>query len=137
MNIPDHPDIIAPGFVSDYVKAKALSVSTVSVASSPFESLCMAALEAWYHGCPILVNGQCRVLVGHCQRSNGGLWYENYEEFEAALSRLLTDQNLRRALGSQGQQYVRENYSWTRIETVYRQVLDRVIAGDCPKRNGY
>ena len=128
MKIPDHPDIIAPGFVSDYVKAQALAASAVSVACSPFESLCMAALEAWYHACPILANGQCRVLVGHCQRSNGGLWYDNYEEFEGALGRLLADSGLARALGAQGQVYVRDNYAWQRIEAVYREVIDRVIA---------
>jgi glycosyltransferase involved in cell wall biosynthesis len=128
MKIPDHPDIIAPGFVSDYVKAQALAASTVSVAPSSFESLCMAALESWYHGCPVLVNGECRVLVGHCQRSNGGLWYENYEEFASTLGRLLVDHNMARALAGQGRQYVMDNYTWGRIETAYREIVDRVIA---------
>jgi glycosyltransferase involved in cell wall biosynthesis len=128
MSIPDHPAIIAPGFVSDYVKAQALASSTVSVAPSAFESLCMAALEAWYHACPVLANAQCPVLVGHCQRSNGGLWYENYGEFEGALDRLLEGDHLAPTLGRQGQEYVQENYTWKRIETAYREILDRVIA---------
>jgi glycosyltransferase involved in cell wall biosynthesis len=87
----------------------------------------MAAHEAWYHGCPVLVNGQCDVLVGKCLRSNGGLWYENYEEFESALSRLLEDTNLARTLGRQGQEYISANCLWDRIERLYREILDGVI----------
>jgi glycosyltransferase involved in cell wall biosynthesis len=127
MDIPDHPDIIAPGFVSDYVKAHAVAASSVSVAPSPLESLCMAAHEAWYQGCPLLVNGQCNVLVGHCLRSNGGLWYENYEEFESALGRLLEDANLARKLGRQGQEYISANCRWSQVEKLYCRILDGVI----------
>lgn len=127
MKLPDHPAIIAPGYVSDYVKAKALAHSCVSVAPSSRESLCMAAQEAWYHGCPVLANGRSEVLVGHCVRSNGGLWYENFEEFDRALTRLVDDSELARHLGSQGRAYVKRTYTWDRIENLYREVIDAVM----------
>ena len=128
MDVPVHPDIIAPGFVSDYVKDQALAASCVSVAPSTTESLCMAALESWYLGCPVLANGDCDVLVGHCLRANGGLWYENEEEFDCALDRFLTNESMARTLGRQGQEYVQSRYRWSAIEKVWRDVLDPVIA---------
>ncbi|HEX2726773.1 MAG TPA: glycosyltransferase, partial [Beijerinckiaceae bacterium] len=66
MKLPDHPQIIAPGFVSEYVKYHALEHTDVAVAPSPLESLCIAALESWLHQRPVLANGRSPVLAGHC-----------------------------------------------------------------------
>ena len=52
---------------------------------SYLESLSMVALEAWALGKPVLANGQCDVLQGQCIRSNGGLYYESFEEFVETL----------------------------------------------------
>ena len=84
---------------------------------SEYESLSMVLLETWLAGRPCLVNGRSEVLVGHCQRSNGGLWYDSYEEW----IRILTSINAgtRNILGSQGKRYVQTNYSWQRIENEY------------------
>ena len=111
-----HPQILSPGFVSEYVKYQALANSDVAIAPSPFESLCIAALESWMHRRPLLVNGRCPVLVGHCVRSNGGLWYANYGEFRESLEMLLADSDLRRAFGENGREYVEQNYRWPVVE---------------------
>jgi glycosyltransferase involved in cell wall biosynthesis len=123
-----HPQILSPGFVSEFVKIQALRLSDVVIAPSRYESLCMAALEALLHGCPLLVNSRCNVLVGHCSRSNGGLWYRNYEEFAEALTTLLSDATLRRLLGEQGERYVRQNYRWDAVEQAYREVIEQIAA---------
>lgn len=131
--IDPHPQILSPGYVSEYVKFHALRMTDVAVAPSPFESLCMAALESWMHERPLLVNGNCPVLVGHCLRSNGGLWYMNYAEFRQSLGWLLKDAKMRAALGSQGRAYVRQNYRWEVVEQAYREVLGEVIGAYCNK----
>src|SRR5438270_169532 len=117
MPIPFHDDIIHLGFVDEGDKWDAMAACDWLVNPSEYESLSMVLLEGWLTGRPCLVNGRSEVLVGHCQRSNGGLWYDSYEEW----IRILTSINAgtRNILGSQGKRYVQTNYSWERIENEY------------------
>jgi glycosyltransferase involved in cell wall biosynthesis len=115
MPIPSHPDIVALGFLKDdpydwMARARALVLPSI------MESLSLVLLESLGLGVPVLVNGDCDVTRGHCQRSNGGLYYRSYEEFAAALTLLLTQPGLTRQLGRQGQRYVQENYAWEVVE---------------------
>ncbi|MBC8165950.1 MAG: glycosyltransferase family 4 protein [Bryobacteraceae bacterium] len=126
--LPPHPQIVSPGFVSEYVKFQALASTDIAIAPSPFESLCIAALESWMHRRPVLANGKCAVLVGHCIRSNGGLWYTSYPEFRETVKLLLSNAELRAALGKQGRGYVEQNYRWPVIEQIWRDEIDSVIA---------
>ncbi len=123
-----HKQILSPGFVSEYVKYHALANTDVAIASSPFESLCIAALESWMHRRPLLVNGRCPVLVGHCIRSNGGLWYGNYGEFRDTLTLLLGDADLRGGLGENGRGYVEQNFRWSTVEQAYVEELESLFA---------
>jgi len=125
--LPPDSSIVSPGYVSEYAKVQAVSRSTIAVAPSPLESLCMAAMEAWMAGIPVLANGKSPVLVGHCLRSNGGLWYSSYEEFCEALKMLLRDENLRAQLGAMGRLYVEQNYRWDSVIAAYREVLNEII----------
>ena len=61
----------------------------------------MVALEAWALGKPVLANGRCDVLRGQCVRSNGGLYYEDFEEFAEALYALEGTGPLGAILGAQ------------------------------------
>jgi glycosyltransferase involved in cell wall biosynthesis len=128
LSLLPHPQVHSPGYVSEYVKYHALRNTDIGIAPSPFESLCMAALETWMHEKPMLVNGRSPVLVGHCLRSNGGLWYSNYGEFAETLKMLLADANLRHALGRNGRGYVRSRYKWDLVEQTYREAIAQVIS---------
>ena len=120
MSIPDHPDIVPLGFMRDGHYAW-MKRACALVLPSTWESLSLVVVESLGLGVPVLVNGQCDVLVGHCKRSNGGFYYYGYDEFAAALSFLLNCPELRRQLGQQGQEYVRQNYDWTQVE---RRLVD-------------
>ncbi len=122
MDIPAHPDILPIGFVDEQTKWDALAACELLVMPSPYESLSMVLLEAWSARKPVLVNGQCAVLVGQCRRANGGLWYKNFAEFAVCLH-TLQDDALRACLGAQGQRFVEQNYTWPRIEEHYLDVL--------------
>jgi glycosyltransferase involved in cell wall biosynthesis len=121
MPIPFHDDIIHLGFVSDDEKWAAMKNCDWLVMPSPHESLSMVLLEAWSVGRPALVNGACAVLTEHCQESNGGLWYDDFEDFSRILSRV--NENTRQLLGGQGQKYVETAYSWDRVESRYLEAL--------------
>ena len=123
MQVPDHPRIVAAGFVPEAAKLHAIRASRLTVAPSPYESLCIAALESWAARRPVLANGHCETLRGQCSRSGGGLWYRNYEEFRECLDGLLGDDHLSAALGEQGHRYVLQNYSWPRVERQYLEIF--------------
>ena len=85
MALPEEPYIRFAGRLSDRERLQALEAATVVVCPSPFESLSLLALEALSVGTPILANARSAVLVEHCVRSNGGLYYADRDEFiEAA-----------------------------------------------------
>jgi glycosyltransferase involved in cell wall biosynthesis len=121
MPIPLHPRIIAAGYVSETTKQALIKRATFMIAPSPYESLCISALEAWLHERPVLANGDCLVLVGQCRRSHGGLWYCNYEEFAECISLLIDDEQLRTQLGQRGKRFVAQEYTWDRVEKVYQR----------------
>ena len=122
MTIPFRDDIIHLGFVSDEEKWAAMKACTWLVMPSLHESLSMVLLEAWTVGRPALVNARCAVLKKHCQESHGGLWYNNFEEWAAALS--IADEPVRGALGEQGRRYVEKYYSWDKVEAKYLDALE-------------
>lgn len=132
LHIPDRPDIIPLGFVSEDDKFDAISAAEVLVMPSLFESLSIVAMEAWLMEIPTLLNGRCEVLEYQSRQSNGGLYYYSYEEFATALTMLLDNQALRHRLGSQGKDFVTANYSWDVILAKYKAVLDTLTrpAGD-------
>lgn len=123
--IPKHKKIHYIGFVSESEKVSLLANTDVLVMPSPFESLSLVTLEAMASGVSILVNGDCKVLRGHCIRSNGGLWYQNYEEFKECLIYLLTNTDARKKMGLLGIRYAQENYSWESVEKKYLHILEK------------
>src|SRR6185312_5569548 len=96
------------------------------VVPSPFESLSLLALEALSVGTPILVNARSAVLVEHCVKSNGGLYYADRDEFIECLKILLGDGRLRETLGRNGREYVRRNYRWEVVLGRYERIFARV-----------
>lgn len=128
MEIPRHPRIVALGYVSEEEKNGAIGGAMAMAAPSPYESLCIAALEAWRRGVAVIGNGECKVLAGQCQRSGGGLWYRGYEEFAGCLETLEGSAGLREKLGRAGREYVVTRYNWERVEEIYLRNIDRAAA---------
>ncbi len=124
MPLPEEPFINFAGMLSDQERLQALEAATVVVCPSPYESLSLIALESLAVGTPILCNARSEVLVDHCLRSNGGLFYRDRDEFEECFKLLVADERLRAAMGRSGRDYARRNYRWD----VVLGKLDRMIA---------
>jgi glycosyltransferase involved in cell wall biosynthesis len=125
--VAERPDVVSLGFVADEEKFNAIAGADVFLMPSKLESLCMAFLESLAMGTPVLCNGTSPVLRGHCVRSNAGLYYMGYPEFEMSLELLLARPRLRRELGRRGRRYVRANYSWDRVIEKYSRLLLQTI----------
>jgi len=126
MVLPEEPFIRFAGMLSDRERMQALEAATVVICPSPYESLSLLALEALSVGTPVLVNARSAVLVEHCVRSNGGLWYAGQDEFVACLKLLVRDERLRQALGRNGRDYVAAHYRWDVVLGQYEQLFAKV-----------
>jgi len=124
--IPEHPKIHHLGFVDDQDKFDALAAAEALIMPSYLESLSMVALEAWALGKPVLANGRCDVLRGQCIRSNGGLYYDDFDEFLETLQAIDLNPSLAAALGHNGREYYRRHYTWPIIERKYLDMLERL-----------
>ncbi len=130
--IPDHPRIRHLGFVDDRDKFDVLAGAAALVMPSYYESLSMAALEAWALGIPVVANAHCDVLVGQCLRSNAGLYYSGAAEFAAVLDRVLDDAALAARLGRHGREFYGQNYSWPVIEKKYLDMFAHLSSNPPP-----
>ena len=126
MPLPEEPYVRFAGLLSDAERLQALEAATVVSCPSPYESLSLLALEALSVGTPILTNARSAVLVEHCVKSNGGLYYENRDEFIECLKLLVSDSRLRAALGRNGRDYIRRNYRWDVVLGKYERIFAKV-----------
>ncbi|MES1255993.1 MAG: glycosyltransferase [Acidobacteriota bacterium] len=123
MVLPEEPFIRFAGLLSERERLQALEAATVVICPSPYESLSLLALEALSVGTPILVNGHSAVLVEHCLRSNGGLYYTNADEFAECLKLLVGNPELRAAMGALGREYIRQHYRWELVLGKYERTF--------------
>jgi glycosyltransferase involved in cell wall biosynthesis len=126
MSLPEEPYVRFAGLLSDRERLEALEAATVVICPSPYESLSLLALEALAVGTPVLVNARSAVLVEHCVRSNGGLYYADGDEFAECLTLLVRDTRLRTALGRNGRDYIRRNYRWDIVLGKYERIFAKV-----------
>jgi glycosyltransferase involved in cell wall biosynthesis len=126
MSLPEEPFIRFAGLLSDQERLQALEAATVVVCPSPYESLSLLALESMSVGTPILANARSAVLVEHCVRSNGGLYYADGDEFVECLKLLVTDAHLRQAMGINGVEYVRRTFQWDVVLEKYQRIFAKL-----------
>jgi glycosyltransferase involved in cell wall biosynthesis len=126
MSLPEEPYVRFAGLLSDRERLQALEAATVVACPSPYESLSLLALEALSVGTPILANARSEVLVEHCTKSNGGLYYSDRDEFVECLKLLIGDERLRAAMGRNGRDYIRHHYRWDIVLGKYERLFAKI-----------
>ena len=111
----DNRDVVVLGPVDEQTKWALFREASLYVHPSAYESFSLALLEAWSSGTPSIVNGRCEPTREHSRRSGGGLWFDGYGSFEAALDGLLGNADLRLQMGAAGRAYVDRLYRWPRL----------------------
>lgn len=123
IKIPRDKDIIHKGFVSEKEKWSLIKNAKILVLPSRYESFSMSTFEAWSLGVPTIVNEDCEVLKENTLKSNAGLYYSSYAEFNEALKLLLKNNKLRKELSKNGIEYVKKYYSWKKIITKLSSII--------------
>lgn len=121
MDIPKQDNIRYLGFVPEEDKYNAIKGAKILWLPSQFESLSIAVLESMALGVPVIVNGKCEVLRGHCERSGGGESYFDYEGFEAGIGRIVGEQYS--FYSGKARRYIDDCYMWDSVIGKWMEVV--------------
>lgn len=123
--VVEHDDVVMTGSVTEAQKWGALRSAEINVSPSAYEAFSLALIEGWAAERPALVNAACVATTEHVVASGGGLTFDGYASFEAALDRLRTDERTARQLAVHGQQYVDERFRWPALMERYGRFLEQ------------
>ena len=126
MEIPENRHIRYLGFVSEEDKFNGVSGAKALWLPSKFESLSISVLEAMSLDVPVLVNGQCEVLKGHCQKSGGGLYYNNYRSCSDAMNVILNEPKKQKEMGRKAGEYIKAYYTWPKIIEDIKGLIEKI-----------
>jgi glycosyltransferase involved in cell wall biosynthesis len=126
VNIPGKykTEIIDLGFIPKEDKYDAYAAATVLCQPSLNESFSIVIMESWLCGTSVLVHAECAVTKDHCIKSNGGLYFSNYEEFEECINFYLDNPELSNNMAENGKIYVKDNYNWDKIVDRYKAFFE-------------
>jgi len=110
--ISNTPNTIYLGEVCEEDKFDAIKGALALVQPSLMESFSIVIMESWLQGTPVIVHKNCKVTKGHCDRSNGGLYFESSAEFTSVVNKLVRNEDDTREMGKRGKEYVLKNYTW-------------------------
>ena len=112
-------NVIDLGFVEVQDKYDAYGAAEVFCNPSEMESFSLVIMESWVAKRPVVVNGACAVTKDFVEQANGGLWFNNYDEFEQCVKNLSEHPDAANKMGENGRKYVLENFDWNVITKKY------------------
>lgn len=125
--------IVDLGFVDVQDKYNAEAAATVLCQPSLFESFSLVIMESWLCSRPVMVSGRCNVTRHFVSASNGGLYFDDYFEFEGVLDHMLAHPEIADAMGRNGREFVLSRFAWDVIVDIYmkffKEISDNSIKG--------
>lgn len=113
--------VIDLGYVPIQDKYDAMASSLCLCNPSRFESFSLILMESWLCGRPALVYGGCDVTKKFVAESNGGLYFNNYAEFETCINYMRKHTEISSEMGENGRKFVIENFAWDVIVKKYTE----------------
>lgn len=138
LSIPPHLSnhILDLGFVPLSDKQDAYAAATLLCQPSLNESFSLVIMESWVAGRPVLVHANCAMTLEQCQKSNGGLYFADYEQFAATINYLFSHPEVASRLGQQGRAYVLTHFSWEIIVKKYQLFIDSLLNHAADNKKG-
>lgn len=121
-------DVIDLGFVDLQDKYDACAAATLLCQPSNNESFSLVIMESWLCKRPVIVSAGCEVTKQFAIDTNGGLYFDDYFEFEGAVNYLLENEEIANQMGENGCNYVKSNFAWDVIVDRYMKFFSDVVA---------
>ncbi len=122
----DRKYVVDLGYVPEQDKHDACAAALAFVQPSVNESLSIVIMESWLAGRPVVVHARCAVTSHHARRSQGGLAFNDYFEFEEIVNLLLEQRELARRLAGNGRAYVTGELSWARCLERFHALMQKL-----------
>lgn len=117
--------IIDVGFLSDEDRNDAYAGALAYVQPSRYEAFSRTIMESWLAGRPVVGISEGGVVRHHVQTSEGGLVYDDADEFAEALALLVAHPDLADTMGKRGREYVLARYQWdTVLDGIERSIVE-------------
>lgn len=114
-------DVYDLGFVDIQDKYNAYAAAQLLCQPSKNESFSFVIMESWLCRRPVLVHNGCEVTRHFVQESNGGLYFDNYYEFQETINFILHNEDAAEAMAENGNRYVMEHFAWDVIVKKYTE----------------
>jgi glycosyltransferase involved in cell wall biosynthesis len=122
-------NVFMHGYVSEREKIELLSSCAVYVSNSAFEGFGIPLVEAMATGTVPVVSD----IEGHrfvFQKKTVGHLVKNTKEMAAKISDLLSNEEERSRLATNGRRLVEQNWTWTKVAQKYKCLLNDNTAGN-------
>lgn len=119
MPIPKRPAIRVVDRGSTRERLDAVGGAMLAVIPERLAAFSTTAAEPFSLGVPILVNASATGLTEECRASGGGLYYQNYDEFELILELGLRDPSLFPRMGAAGREFLESRHDWDLVMARY------------------
>ncbi|VAX17578.1 hypothetical protein MNBD_NITROSPINAE03-1125 [hydrothermal vent metagenome] len=115
MSTYENSKIRSVGFLPEQDKVDAFSACSAFVLPSTQESFSIVMMEAWAQGKPVIANARCDAAREHIFACQGGMLYNDAEEFELCAKTILENPEKAEEMGRRGREYAMSNFRWDKI----------------------